>query len=60
MTGACIINKLATRRQVLSEFALIAKKTTSGSGGGFPEPAATFARILGAANLDVLSFGESK
>ena len=41
--------------QVLSEFSLISTKTVqSGSDGGFPEPAATFSRMLGVANFDVI------
>jgi hypothetical protein len=45
--------------QVLSEFSLISTKTVmadSESGGGFPDPAATFARLLGIANFDLIEF----
>ena len=38
--------------QVLSEFSLIASNTVDSGGDGFPEPALTFSRLLGVANLD--------
>ena len=41
--------------QTLSEFSIISANTDNGD-GGFPEPAATFSRLLGVANLDVIAF----
>jgi hypothetical protein len=40
--------------RVLSEFSLISTRTVDSDGSGFPEPAATFSRMLGAANFDVI------
>ena len=40
--------------QTLSEFSLISTNTADSGGSGFPEPAATFSRMLGVANFDVI------
>ena len=42
--------------QVISEYSLISEKTQDNK--GVPEPASTFAGVLGVTNLDILGFGE--